>query len=209
MNLEIAKATIIEFGRRLYRRGLIAGTDGNLSVMTSEGSIVITASGSAKGFLGDSDLVVVDNDGQVFSGKRGPSSELAMHLTVYRHRPAVGACCHAHPAYATALAVTGQALPGNILPEAVLSVGEVALAPYAPTGTEAVGKSLEPFLDGHEAFILGNHGVLTIGATMEEAYNRMETVEHLARIVLISRGFGETKFLDDSEMDRLRNIRED
>jgi L-fuculose-phosphate aldolase len=199
---------IIQYGRRLYEKGFVAATDGNLSIRRNDGNIFITGSGLQKGFLKESDLAVIDSEGNKISGERHPSSEKAMHLFVYKSRPDIMACCHAHPPYSTAYSIAGRPLPSNILPEVIISVGDIALTDYAPPGTEAVPRSLEKYIHTHEAFILRNHGVLTIGRTMEEAYNRMEIVEHYAKIVYIAANIGPLNFIDTEEINRLKKIKE-
>ena len=196
----------VTIGRRLYEKGLVTATDGNLSCRLDDGTIVVTASGTALGRLDTNDFVVLSPDGDIVSGTRKPSSEYLMHLAVYRHRPDINAVCHAHPPYATASAVTGNGLPSGILPEIVLFVGDIPLTAYAPPGTDAVPKALLPFLADHQAFLLRNHGVLTIGADIEQAYNRMEAVEHYARIVYIANRSGGPTALDPAEIRRLEEI---
>ncbi|MBU0984830.1 MAG: class II aldolase/adducin family protein [candidate division Zixibacteria bacterium] len=198
---------IIEIGRRLAERGLVAGTDGNLSVRVADDGVLITASGRPKGYLRPDDLVEVSLNGQSPIGASPPSSECDMHLSVYRARPDIGACVHAHPPHATAFAITGQALPSGVLPEVVVFVGDIPLTEYAPPGTPAVGASLAPYLKGHNAFLLRNHGVLTVGRTLEEAYHRMETVEHYARIILLARGLGVPEQIPPDDMARLTTLR--
>jgi L-fuculose-phosphate aldolase len=199
---------IVEYGRRLYEKGLVAGTDGNLSVRLDRDRLLITPSGAAKGSLRDDDLVLVDINGKKLSGKGVPSSEILMHLHVYHLRPDIKACCHAHPSYATAFSIIGTELPPNVLPESIIMVGKIALTEYAPPGTQAVPTVLDRFVKNHDAFLLRNHGVLTIGRTMEEAYRRMEIVEHLAKIVYIAKNSGKLNLLDPAEVSRLEKIRE-
>jgi L-fuculose-phosphate aldolase len=208
MGYESDRVKLVEFGRLLYVNGFIAGTDGNLSVRVEKDLILITAAGVAKGFLKTDDLISVNPSGEVLSGSKRPSSEILMHLYVYNRRPLVGACCHAHPPYATAHAASGVSLPADVLPEAIITLGEIPLTEYASAGTSAVAESLAPFIENHNAFLLGNHGVLTIGRSLEEAYNRMETVEHLAKITYIARHIGNVRHLDQSEIQRLERIRE-
>lgn len=208
MNYSAERTLMVEIGRRLYRNGFVPGTDGNISGLVDRDKMLITPSGSAKGFLKPEDLILVDPSGGLISGDRKPSSEMLMHLFVYQRRPDIKACCHAHPPYATAMSIIGRGLPPDILPEVILSVGDIPLTDYAPPGTEAVPQALEPFINDHVAFMLRNHGVLTIGRDLEEAFYRMETVEHFAKIFYIARGAGEIDHLDNPEIERLRKIAE-
>ncbi|MFZ5979672.1 MAG: class II aldolase/adducin family protein [Candidatus Zixiibacteriota bacterium] len=201
------KKQLIEIGARLAERGLIAGSDGNISVRLDQNLVLITPSGLPKGRLTETDLVVTDLDGRQIEGDLPPSSESPMHLFVYRRRPEITACIHSHAPYATACAVSGVGLPGDILPEVVVFVGDIPLTDYAATGTEAVPEALAPFIEDHNAFLLRNHGLLTIGRTLEEAYNRHETVEHYARIIHLARQQGGLTSLPTEEIKRLKKMR--
>ncbi len=206
MDIPKARSEIVEYGRLLYQSRFIAGYDGNLSIRTSPNRIVITPTLTAKGFLKRNDPIVVDRNGKKISGKRKPSSETAMHLTVYANRPKIGACCHAHPPFATAMPAAGKRIPEDILPEAAIFLGKIPLVEYIPTGLPEKWKIFAKYISGHFAFLLKNHGVLTIGKTLEEAYFRMETVEHYARIIYIGQNIGRLNKLDKTELSRLNEI---
>ncbi|MDD3733053.1 MAG: class II aldolase/adducin family protein, partial [candidate division Zixibacteria bacterium] len=137
-----------------------------------------------------------------------PSSEIAMHLFTYQQRPDIGACIHAHPPYATAFAVAGVKLESDILPEVVVFVGDIPLTAYAPPGTEAVPKALAPYIEKNSAFLLSNHGLLTIGRTLAEAYNRHETVEQYARIIHLARQLSpDIRHIPSADYERLVALR--
>ncbi len=198
------KKDIIRFGQQLAEKQMVAGSDGNISARIDETQIVITPSGFAKGRLEIDDLVVVDMSGRVIKGKYQPSSEMAMHLFAYQKRPDIGACIHAHPPYATAFAVAGVKLESDILPEVVVFVGDIPLTAYAPPGTEAVPKALAPFIEKNNAFLLSNHGLLTIGRSLTEAYNRHETVEQYARIIHLARQLSpDIRHIPSADYERL------
>ncbi len=199
---------IIQVGRQLYARGLLAGSDGNISVRLDGGNIAITGAGIPKGRLTKDDLVSVNDSGQKLDGRRNPSSEMLMHLFAFRSRPDIQACVHAHPPFATAFAVAGKALQPDVLPEVVLFVGEIPLTDYAPPGTEAVPCALSPFIATHNAFLLRNHGLLTLGRTLEEAYERMETVEHLAHILYLATQLGRVEKIPPADFERLEKLRQ-
>lgn len=195
-------------GRRLSDRGLLAGTQGNISVRLDSERIVVTPGGVSKGRLSPRDMITVNlTTGAKLQGPGRASSELPMHLFVYRNRPDILACVHAHPPYATAFAVAGVQLAEDFLPEVVLSVGRVPLTDYAPPGTQAVPQALAPFIADCNAFLLRNHGLLTIGRTLEEAYNRHETVEHCARIAHLSSQIGDPHGIPADDYERLSKIR--
>jgi len=198
------KREITEVGRRMYARGMVAANDGNISVRLGGGLFAVTAAGVSKGFLGPDDVVVVDESGRKIEGASRPTSELKLHLFAYSRRPDVGAVCHAHPPFATAFAVSGRALPPDILPEIILAVGGgVPLTPYATPSTEELARSIEEHLGGADAFLLANHGVLTLGADLTQAYHRLETVEHYAKIAWLALSLGGATPLPEGELDRL------
>ncbi len=198
---------MVEVGRLLYKAGLIAGTEGNLSVRLDDDRILITPSGLPKGRLNTEDLVVVDRDGRQLEGTNSASSELPMHLRVYQQRPDIKACVHSHAPYATSFAVAGIDLAGDSLPEVVLFVGKIPLTQYAPPGTDAVGASLDPFLGDSNAFLLRNHGLLTVGSDLQQAFFRHETVEHYARIVHLARRLGNVDSIPEDDHRRLEQMR--
>jgi L-fuculose-phosphate aldolase len=153
-------------------------------------------------------LVAVDLEGRVISGRLRPSSELKMHLAVYRERPDVRAVVHAHPATATGFAVAGLALDEPFMPELVVNLGAVPLAPYATPSTDEVPRSIEGLVKGHGALLLSNHGVLTWGRSLSEAYDHLETVELYARILLAARAAGEPRAISGEKLEALYRIRE-
>lgn len=206
MDHEASARAIVQVCRRLYERGLVAGPDGNVSVRLTEESILVTPSGLSKVDVTPDDLVVVHLDGAVLDGRRAPSSELAMHLRIYRRRADVRAVVHAHPPTATGFAVAGESFMAPVLPEVILQMrgGAVPLVPYATPGTEELPDAMEPFLAAHDAFLLANHGATTVGPTLVAAHQRMESLEHAARILLAARALGRVNELTASDADRLR-----
>ncbi len=209
MSIKNDSNILVNFCHLLYKNGLIAGFDGNFSVRIDNNSILITPSGKPKGFLEPDDLIVIDLTGRKISGNGEPSSETAMHLQVYQNRPEIKACCHAHPPYATAFAASGKQLPDNILPEVLLSIGDIKLTEYIPTGVAKEWVKLGQYIKMNNAVLLANHGVLTLGTDAEQAYLRMETVEHFAKIAFLGESLGGLKTLDTDEVVRLTKIRED
>jgi L-fuculose-phosphate aldolase len=204
-----AGANIVRVCRRLYERGLVAGPDGNVSVRLLDGTILVTPSGMSKVDVGDEDLVMVDLEGRLQGRARAPSSELQMHLRIYQRRPDAMAVVHAHPPLATGFAVAGENFMAPVLPEVILQMGGVPLIPYATPGTSALADSFEPFLDRHEAFLLANHGATTFGPSLDIAHQRMESLEHAARILFTARMLGRVNELSASDAGALRLSRED
>ena len=198
------RAAIVRVCRRLWERGLIAGPDGNVSLRLGPDRLLVTPSGGAKVDVAADDLLEVDLAGHVLAGAGRASSELAMHLAIYRARPDVGAIVHAHPPTATGFAVAGETLPDGVLPELICQMGAVALVPYSTPGTPAAAAALAPYLSGHHAFLLANHGATTVGATLDEAHRRMESLEHAARILLAARLLGRVTPLTDEQRAALQ-----
>jgi L-fuculose-phosphate aldolase len=203
-NDEATRDAIVDVCQRLYDRGLIAGPDGNVSVRLSNGDVVITPSGRSKGKVTADSLVVVDIAGHVIDGACRPSSEMRMHLRIYQRRDDVNAVVHAHPPTATGFGVAGLSIAASVLPEVILQMGTIPLVPYATPGTEALPDSMEPFLMRHDAFLLANHGATTVGATLEVAHQRMESLEHAARILFVARSLGTVNELSAADVMALR-----
>ncbi|MCA9754324.1 MAG: class II aldolase/adducin family protein [Candidatus Eisenbacteria bacterium] len=193
----------LEVGRRLDAKGWVAANDGNLSVRESDGTFLVTASGAPKGYLRRDQILRVDSEGKVLSGEGRPSSELGLHLTIYRERPDVSAVVHAHPPVSTAYAVAREPLDACVLPELVLTLGRIPIAPYATPGTPELGASIVDAIRTHDAVLLANHGAVTAGKDLESAYFTMERVEHGARILLYAHLLGRVTPLGTSEVERL------
>jgi L-fuculose-phosphate aldolase len=200
MDAAAARAALVACGCRLDALGFAPATDGNVSARIGPGSLLVTPAGREKGSLAPAELLVVDLEGRVLEGEGRPSTETPMHLLCYRRRGDVGGVVHAHPPVATAFAAAGVPLDAPVMPEIVLTVGPVPLVPYATPGTEELARALEPLVEGHDAFLLASHGVLTLGRDVREALHRMERVEHLAKVTLAARLLGGPRALTDSEV---------
>ena len=198
---------IVRVCKQMYERGLIAGADGNVSVRISFDHVLVTPRGFSKASVEEHDLVLVNLDGKRVGGRYEPSSEVAMHLAVYRAREDVNAVVHAHPPVATAFAVAGIGLPGDVLPELAVQMGEVPVVPYATPGTDAMPDALAPFLPNYDAFLLANHGATTVGCTLAEAHQRMESLEHSANILLTARLLGRVNALGAEDARVLEAVR--
>lgn len=184
---EQAGACIIETGRRLWQRGLVAASDGNISCRLEEDRFLITPSGVAKGFLREEDLLLVDGAGRVLSGAGRPSIETGLHLAVYRARPEVGAVVHAHPPLATAFALTEADFGQDAPDEVKLQLGKVTMAAYGEAGSEALAQNAAAALRDSDVCLLLRHGAVTVGADPERALFRMESLEQAARMMLAAR----------------------
>lgn len=191
---------------RLYERGFVCATDGNVSVKLDDQHLLCTPTSVCKGDLTARDLVVIDRQGRVLEGSRKPSTEIRMHQAWYDARPDIEAVVHAHPVHATAFAASGLAMDSCVFPEIIVTLGSVPLAPYATPSTEEVPESLGPLLPHHDAILLGNHGVVTCGISLTAAWHAMERVEHSAHILLLSSLLGGPRTLNSDELSRLRAI---
>jgi L-fuculose-phosphate aldolase len=198
---------LVRFGRWVNRLGFAPGTSGNLSVRLDADRILATPTGCSKFLLHASDMVVVNLQGDQLSGTRRVTSEIDMHLTIYRMRSDVQGVVHAHPPTATAFASAGIALDEPLCSEIVMALGSVPLAPYATTGSPELSASLAPFIPEHDAILMANHGVVTCGVTLRDAFLQMETVEHFAQVCLITRQLGCGKPLKEGAIAQLLEAR--
>jgi L-fuculose-phosphate aldolase len=205
---ERVRREIVQICRRLYERGLIAGGEGNVSARLPNGQVLITPAGASKIDVREHELAVVNESGTPVAGSPRASSELGMHLRIYKTRPDVHAVVHAHPPFATAFAVAGLDLMPAVLPEVLVQLGGVPLAPYATPGTPALADAIEPYLQHHDAILMANHGATAFGSTLSIAHQRMETLEHAAHILFSARALGRVSPLSDAERDALLERRE-
>ena len=203
------KRQICEIGRRLYELGFAAANDGNLSARAGEGGIWTTPTAVSKGYMTEDMLVRVDMSGNVLEGDRNPSSEIKLHLEVYSKLPGAMAVIHAHPPLATAFAVCRRPLNKNYMPEGIVALGVVPVAEYATPSTDAVPRSVSPYLDGnYSAVLLANHGVLTWEQSLEGALFKLQTVEYMAGIYINTDIIGGGVELPDEEVRRLQGLRD-
>ena len=199
-----AKKAILEVGRRMYTKNFVASNDGNISCKVSDRTLWCTPTGVSKGFMTDEMLVLMDVDGNVLRGTWKPSSEMKMHLRVYKENPDIKAVVHAHPPVSTSFAIAGIPLNRAILTEAVMGIGEIPVAPYAMPGTQEVPDSIAPFVKTHNGCLLANHGALTWGNDVMEAWMRMESVEYYATVSMYTGNIiGQANELTCEQVDRL------
>jgi L-fuculose-phosphate aldolase len=201
------RADIVEVGRRLYARGYTASNDGNISVRLDGGRLLMTPKNVCKGFMEPSMMCITDLDGRKLAGDRDPSSEMLMHLEVYRQRPDAHAVVHAHPPIATGFAVAGIPLDRAVLAEVVTTLGSVPIAEYATPSTAELPEAVRKYVKAHDGMLLANHGALTLGSDLFSAYYKMETIEHFAKISFVARTLGGERLLSRQEVDRLQGLR--
>jgi len=190
-------------GRWIYERGYVASTDGNISVRLDPHRVLTSPTAINKGMMAPDDLVITDLRGRKLSGRRNASSELCMHLLIYNRRPDVNAVCHAHPPVGTGYAAAGLPLNKALVSEVVLSLGCIPVARYGTPGTPELTDALEPLVQHYDAILLANHGVVTYGPDLLTAFFRMETVEHFARVALVTELLGKQVLLSGGDVEKL------
>lgn len=208
MNAFQAKQDIIEAGRRIWLRGFVAANDGNISARVADDEILCTPTGVSKGFLEPAMIATIDAEGRQRRGEWKVSSEILMHLMVYRRRSDIHAVVHAHPPTATGFAVAGISLDQCVLPEVLITLGGVPLAPYGLPSSPELPSAMEPYIEKASVVLMANHGVIAMGRDVMEAYYRMETVEHFARILLTAIQLGHVNVLGPERVDELTKLRE-
>lgn len=203
------KIEMCEIGKRVYNRGMVAANDGNFSVKLSDKEFLCTPTGVSKGFMTPEYICKVDTEGNVIEANEGfkPSSEIKMHMRVYKEREDVNAVVHAHPMYATTFAVCGLPLTEPIMPEAVLSLGTVPLAKYGTPSTMEIPDAVSEYLPYYDAVLLENHGALSYADSLMGAYHKMESLEFYARLLYQAKMLGGPKELTDEQVKRLYGMR--
>jgi L-fuculose-phosphate aldolase len=198
---------ICRIGKLMYDRNYVVGSDGNISVRLDDGRIIGTPTMTCKGRLTEELLAVTDEAGRALTNSK-PSSELAMHILIYNERPDVRAVCHAHPPHATAFAAAGLAIDQPILSEVILTLGCVQLAGYGTPGTMELSKAMRPLIKDHNVLLMANHGAVAYAINLWQAFDRLETMEHTARIAILARILGGAKNLSSHAIEKLINVRE-
>lgn len=195
---KIIKRELIKYSRKIYKKGFVVAYEGNLSYRTKENYVWVTPTKKCKGLLKKNDLVLLDLDGTILYSKKNnkPTSEALMHLEIYKHRKDIQAIIHSHPPYTVALTLTGISLEEFLLPEIFLVLGKVPTAKYALTGTKEMFEAIQPHLQNN-AILLSHHGVITFGENLEEAYFRLEQLEHSAKIISIAHQIGNIQRLPE------------
>ncbi|MBA3712159.1 MAG: class II aldolase/adducin family protein [Pyrinomonadaceae bacterium] len=207
MDEQTARREIVRVGQLLYERSYVVSSDGNVSIRLDDGRIIATPTMTSKGRMTEDSLAVTDMDGKALNNRRA-SSELAMHLLIYRERPDVKSVCHAHPPHGSAFAVAGLAIDQPILSEVILALGCVPLAEYGTPSTDELTEAMRPLVKHHNALLMANHGAVAYGADVWQAFDRLETLEHTAKITILSRALGGSRNLSPDAIEKLINVRE-
>ena len=207
-DFEPEKLAICEIGRRLYSKGFSAANDGNITVRVESDRFLCTPTMQSKGYLKTSDIVLIDSSGEVIAGTKKRSSEAFLHLEAYRNRSDVSAIVHCHPPHATAYAITGQALPRWVLAEVEIFLGIIPIAPYKAPGSHEFAETIRPFLRESNAIILANHGTLTLGKDLEQAFWWTEVLDAYCRILILASQLGPVQQFSPDQQLELSNLRE-
>ncbi len=199
---------IVACSWKLYEKGYVAANDGNISARIDTERVLITPTRMSKGSVTPENLIIIDMSGKLLSGKQLPSSESDFHLKIYRDRPDVNGVCHAHPPYATGFAVAGIPMDKMVLPEVIIRLGIVPMVGYGLPGNPELYDQIQKKLKDHDAFLLANHGALTVGSSVIDSYDKMETLEHAAMIQFIAQMLGKVNVLKEDQVERLVPLRE-
>src|SRR5215213_1777409 len=202
-----ARKLIIEVGKLLYERSYVVSSDGNVSIRLDENRVIATPTMTCKGRMTEDSLAITDMDGKALNDRKA-SSELAMHLLIYKMRPDIKAVCHAHPPHGTAFAVAGLAIDAPILSEVILTLGCVPLTSYGTPSTDELTDGMKPFVEHHNALLMANHGAVAYGEDLWQAFDRLETLEHTAKIAILAKTLGGAVDLPKDAIEKLINIRE-
>src|SRR5204863_7011991 len=207
MDEQTARREIVRVGHLMYERSYVVSSDGNVSVRLDDGRVVTTPTQTCKGRMDEEMLAVTDLEGKALNDRRA-SSELAMHLLIYREREDVRAVCHAHPPHGSAFVVAGLAIDQPILSEVILTLGCVPLAEYGTPSTDELSDAMRPLIKHHNALLMANHGAVAYGSDLWQAFDRLETLEHTAKIAILSRILGGSRNLSLDAIEKLINVRE-
>lgn len=202
------KKKLVEICHKVYEKGFVTAYDGNISARTDNNSILITRSGKCKGEITVDDLIEIDLYGGIIGGEAKISTENKIHLLAYSKRSDVNSVVHCHPAYSTAFALTGEGLITHYLPEVILTLGKVPLCKFVIPSTDQVPESMLPYIDFAWAMLLGNHGAVTFGKDINDAYYKMEKLEHAAKIIFLARQIGKPNKLSDEVVKKLYDMAE-
>ena len=207
MDEQTARREIVRVGQLMYERSYVVSSDGNVSVRLDDGRILATPTQTNKGRMTEDSLALTDIEGQPLNDRKA-SSELAMHLLIYRERPEIKAVCHAHPPHGSAFAVAGLAIDQPILSEVILTLGCVPLAEYGTPSTDELTGAMLPLVKHHNALLMANHGAVAYGEDVWHAFDRLETLEHTAKIAILARALGGASNLPPDAIEKLINVRE-
>src|SRR5437762_7513064 len=207
MNEHKIKEQICEIGRRLYNRGFAAANDGNITVRLNDRELLCTPTMVSKGFLKPEDICKVDYEGKQLAGSRKRTSEVLLHLIVYKHRPDVQSVVHCHPPHATAFAVAHEPIPKCVLPEVEVFLGEVPIAKYATPGDQRLPNTILPYVKDCNTVLLANHGTVSWGPSVEGAYFNTEIIDAYCRILILAKQLGRINYFSEQQTKELLDLK--
>jgi L-fuculose-phosphate aldolase len=207
MNVHKLKQEICEIGQRIYNKGFAAGNDGNISVRISENEVLCTPTMICKGFMKPEDICSVDMEGNQLSGRRKRTSEVLLHLAIMKERPEVKSVVHCHPPHATAFAVAREPIPQCVLPEVEVFLGDVPITLYETPGGQKFADTVLPFVKKANVIILANHGTVSYGDTVQNAYWWTEILDAYCRILMLARDLGRVSYLDETKSRELLDLK--
>ena len=207
MNESEARKLVVEVGHLMYERSYVVSSDGNVSIRLDDNLLLASPTMTSKGRMTIDSLALTDIDGNPLNDRKA-SSELEMHILIYNMRPDVKAVCHAHPPHGSAFAAAGLAIDKPILSEVILTLGCVPLTEYGTPSTDELTEAMKPFVRHHNALLMANHGAVAYGNDLWQAFDRMETLEHTAKIAILARALGGANDLPSDAIEKLINIRE-
>jgi L-fuculose-phosphate aldolase len=208
VNTHQLKRDICEIGRRLYNKGFAAANDGNISIRVSENQVLCTPTLHSKGFLKPEDIATVDMTGKQVAGKKQPSSEILLHLEIYKSREDVKSIVHCHPPHATAFSVAREPIPQCVLPEVEVFLGDVPITKYETPGGQAFAETIIPFVKKSNIIVLANHGTVSYGENVERAYWWTEILDAYCRILMLSRSLGRVSYFTEDQERALLNLKQ-
>jgi L-fuculose-phosphate aldolase len=208
MNEYKLKEQICEIGRRIYHRGFAAANDGNITIRLNDREVLCTPTMVSKGYMKPEDICKVDYEGRQLSGTKKRTSEVLLHLAVYKTRPDVQAVVHCHPPHATAFAVAREPIPKCVLPEVEVFLGEVPMAVYETPGTQKFAETIVPYVKDCNTIILANHGTVTFGPALETAYFNTEIIDAYCRILILARQLGGVNYFTDQQTRELLEMKQ-
>jgi L-fuculose-phosphate aldolase len=200
---------VVSICHKIYEKGYVSAHDGNVSVITDNNTVLFTRSGICKGEITSDDILEFDMSGSLLKGEGRITTEFKLHLFAYSRRPDVAAVVHCHPVYATAFGLIGEGLNEHYFPEVILTLGKVPLCKYGTPSTNYLPLSLEPYIEHSWAYLLQNHGALTLGKNLDDAYYKMEKLEHTAETIFKARQLGTPNALSSNDINELLKISEE
>jgi len=208
-DLEKLKQHICDIGKRIYAKGFAAANEGNISIRVDENRVLCTPTRHCKGFMEPEDICTVDMNGTQIEGKRKRTSEVLLHIEIYKNRPEIKSVVHCHPPHATAFAVAREPIPNAVLPEPDIFLGEIPIAAYETPGNQNFAETIKPFINKTNIIVLANHGTVSYDLELEQAYWLTEILDAYCRILILAKQLGRVEFLPSEKGRELLALRKE